>query len=291
VAGGAATWRVVLGAGDALQPLSGVRNMALDAALFESVQAGAPPVLRLYLWRPACLSLGRNQPARALYDPALAAAEGVDIVRRPTGGLAVLHDEELTYAVIAPMRVIGRPRDAYRRINGWIVAALRSLGVPAEAATGDAAAPSWAGQGAAHPCFAQPAPGEVVAAGRKLAGSAQRSENGCLLQHGSILLDGDQNRVRRFERPRSPAPAAAADVPTAATTGTPTESPAAPVAATSVRALTGRKLAPQSLAEALVAVVAAGGTPLAPARIDPSERSRWLELASLYGSADWTWRR
>lgn len=244
--------------------------MALDAALLESVRAGAPPVLRLYLWKPACLSLGRNQPARDLYDPRLAALDGIDVVRRPTGGLAVLHDAELTYAVIAPMSLVGRPRDAYRRINGWLVDALGRVGVSTSSAVG-VPSPRWTGGGAGHPCFASPAPGELVAAGRKLVGSAQRAEGGCILQHGSILLDDGQTRIRRLER---------------GFTGD-----EAPVGATSIRELTGAPLEPRRLAGAVADAVAAGGTPLAPARLGREERQRCDALRSLFASAAWTWRR
>ncbi|MFW6206236.1 MAG: lipoate--protein ligase family protein, partial [Gemmatimonadota bacterium] len=114
---------------DSITPADGATNMAVDAALLESVQAGAPPVLRLYRWSPACLSFGRNQPARGRYDRDLAEDRGIDFVRRPTGGQAVLHDDELTYAVIAPVAVIGKPRTAYAAINRALVAALRELGV------------------------------------------------------------------------------------------------------------------------------------------------------------------
>jgi lipoyl(octanoyl) transferase len=72
-------------------PAPGAWNMAVDAALMDAVREGTPPVLRFYRWEPACLSLGRNQPARGHYDADALRAEGVDVVRRPTGGRAVLH--------------------------------------------------------------------------------------------------------------------------------------------------------------------------------------------------------
>ena len=78
-------------------PAPGAWNMAVDEALMERVRGGGAPVLRFYRWEPACLSLGRNQPATGAYDAAAIAARGVDVVRRPTGGRAVLHHRELTY--------------------------------------------------------------------------------------------------------------------------------------------------------------------------------------------------
>jgi lipoyl(octanoyl) transferase len=265
-------WRLVLGGGDALVPLPGAFNMAVDAALFEAVQRGAAPVLRFYLWQPACLSLGRNQPARDSYDPAIAAAAGVDIVRRPTGGLAVLHDAELTYAVIAPVAVIGRPRAAYARINLLLADALRRLGVAAAPAAAGAAAGRL--DGVPPPCFDVPAQGELVAGGGKLVGSAQRVERGALLQHGSILLDGSQLRVRSFERRTAPATTA---------TG---------AGGTTLRALLGRAPAPDEVAAAAAAAFgAARGIALAPGTLDPRERSRARELEQDFRSASWTWRR
>lgn len=166
--------------------------MALDEALAESVKRGGPPVLRFYRWSPACLSLGRNQPARGRYDRAALAARGLDVVRRPTGGRAVLHDRELTYSVAVADGALGPPREAYAAVNRALVAGLRRLGVPAalQPGAGRAAAPSL------RPCFADPAEGEVVAGGRKLVGSAQRRSGRTLLQHGSLLLEDDQTAVR-----------------------------------------------------------------------------------------------
>src|SRR3954451_18997918 len=94
-------------------PAPGAWNMAVDEALAASVADGGVPVLRFYRWEPACLSLGRNQPARGRYDLAALAAAGVDVVRRPTGGRAVLHRRELTYSAAAPVALLGPPRHAY----------------------------------------------------------------------------------------------------------------------------------------------------------------------------------
>jgi lipoate-protein ligase A len=188
----------VLGGGqaaphDAAAPLAsaGAWNMAVDDALLASVEAGAPPAIRFYRWTPACLSIGRNQAIRGRIDEDLLARRGWGLVRRPTGGLAVLHDEEITYAVAARTDAIGRPRAAYLRISGALAAGLRSLGLDAVVA----AAPSGGPPDPASPeprCFTGTAPGEVCVAGRKLLGSAQRRAGRALLQHGSLLLRGTQ---------------------------------------------------------------------------------------------------
>lgn len=169
--------------------------MAVDEVLMAGVRNGGAPVLRMYRWSPACLSLGRNQPGRGEYREDLLASSGVDVVRRLTGGRAVLHDHELTYSVVVADGVLGSPRSAYAAINRGLVAGLRKLGVNAALqprSRTHAAAPSLA------PCFREPAEGEVVAGGAKLIGSAQFRDRGVILQHGSLLLSGDQRRISDF---------------------------------------------------------------------------------------------
>lgn len=185
-------------------PAPGAWNMAVDEALAESVRAGGPPVLRVYRWSPPCLSLGRNQPTHG-YDRDEIRRRGLDVVRRPTGGRAVLHHRELTYGVAAPQGALGAPRQAYAAINRALVAGLRRLGVPAHlqpAGTARAPLPSLA------PCFEQPVEGEVTAAGRKLVGSAQRTEAGVMLQHGSLPVEDDQSAVAALLRADAAVPPA-----------------------------------------------------------------------------------
>jgi lipoyl(octanoyl) transferase len=274
-------WRLILGTGaDALQAARGACNLAIDHALLESVQAGAPPALRLYRWQPACLSFGRNQVARGLYDPDQARAAGIDTARRPTGGMAVLHDCELTYSIVAPLRLFGGPRAAYVAINQALVAALRTLGVPAALAlAGPRREP---GAVAAQPCFQAAAPGEVVAHGRKLVGSAQRTERGALLQHGSILLDGTQADVLRLLVNGAP-PAAGGGPPAAGSGG---------AGSITMRELLG-DLPPW---EELMRAVMAGfggvcGTRLAPVTLTRDEAARAAALEDHYHAETWTWRR
>ncbi|MGH7458374.1 MAG: lipoate--protein ligase family protein [Longimicrobiaceae bacterium] len=165
--------------------------MAVDAALAGSVDGGGAPVLRFYRWSPACLSFGRHQSADGRYDQDKVRRAGVDVVRRPSGGRAVLHQRELTYSVCLPASR-GRPRQLYQSVNRALVRGLRSLGVPVSLApslNGSLPKPSLT------PCFGDAVPGEVIAAGRKLVGSAQARYQSSILQHGSLLLDGDQSEV------------------------------------------------------------------------------------------------
>lgn len=171
---------------------TGAWNMAVDEALAEAVDAGtAPPTLRLYRWEPPCLSLGFSQPHEAA-DARFCAAHGIGVVRRPTGGRAVLHHLELTYAVAAPLDAAPFSADlqaAYQAICRALVAGLGALGVPATlsgAPEGGHIRPTQP-----IPCFIGPAAGEVVVRGRKLIGSAMRRVGNAILQHGSILEGWD----------------------------------------------------------------------------------------------------
>ncbi|MFH1764601.1 MAG: hypothetical protein ABIF09_10455 [Gemmatimonadota bacterium] len=182
-------------------PLPGATNMARDHGLAASLRAGEG-VLRLYQWALPTVSFGRNEPAKGLYSMERAEEEGVTFVRRPTGGRAVLHHQELTYALVFPVGVFGGLRKAYRLINQGLRAGLEGLGAAVQLAS--SAGPSLRPD--AGPCFRQPAEGEVTALGRKLIGSAQVRIGGNILQHGSIILDGDQDVLRRLRSDDEPAP-------------------------------------------------------------------------------------
>jgi len=182
------TWRLVLD-GD----LPGAVNMARDVAILEAIAGGAGrPTLRLYGWSPPCLSLGRHQGLDAA-DEGFCRTHRIDIVRRPTGGRAVLHHLELTYAVVAPA---GHPplpnklQDAYRTICGPLVRWCGEMGIKADLTPGEVNL-RLPGPRSAVPCFEAPAGGEVVVRDRKLIGSAMRAHSGVILQHGAILLDWD----------------------------------------------------------------------------------------------------
>ncbi len=157
--------------------------MAVDVALAKALEE-SEGVLRIYRWARPTPSLGRNQPARDRYDPSAIEALGGDVVRRPSGGREVMHDRELTYSVILPLRGLGGLRQSYVTLNQGLVSALRSLGVNARLAPRTGRPPGPEG----GDCFKQAAEGEVEVDGRKLVGSAQARIGHALLQHGSILL-------------------------------------------------------------------------------------------------------
>jgi lipoate-protein ligase A len=184
-----ATWRLIVG-GEA----DGATNMAVDEAILQAVVDGASlPTLRFYGWVPPCLSLGRNQPA-AEADRSACQAAGVDLVRRPTGGRAILHTDELTYSLALCQddpRATGDVTASYRRLSEGLLAGLRRLGVAAVQAVGQQ--PPAAELHAV--CFETPSNYEIVASGRKLVGSAQWRSRGGVLQHGSLPLHGDLTRV------------------------------------------------------------------------------------------------
>ncbi|MFL5402479.1 MAG: biotin/lipoate A/B protein ligase family protein [Gemmatimonadales bacterium] len=171
-------------------PRPGWANMAIDQTLLDRAEQLGESWLRLYSWEPHCLSFGRHEPASRRYDADRIAAMGLDTVRRPTGGRAVWHSRELTYAVAAPCRYFGSLQAAYLEIHRMLAGALRELGVPASLASRTAVPRLDAG-----PCFVQPAGGEVMTEGRKVVGSAQLRRGGALLQHGSILLQDEQQLI------------------------------------------------------------------------------------------------
>lgn len=169
-------------------PLPGAENMRRDLALATEVAAQRrPPTLRLYGWAPPAVSIGRHQDPDAACDVAACAAAGWDVVRRPTGGRAVLHAaDEVTYSVTLPLeQAPAGVLAAYAWLARGLVAAYRRLGLPAELASGRHLAQR---SGA---CFDAPAAHEVVIGGRKVAGSAQVRREGYLLQHGSLPVRFD----------------------------------------------------------------------------------------------------
>ena len=170
--------------------------MALDAALLEAAERDGIGALRLYGWCPGTLSFGRNEPALRRYDRDAIQRRGLSVVRRPTGGRAVWHEREVTYAIAAPASSRFDLRASYREIHAMLAEALATLGAPVTLA-GDRPA-SGVGSGA---CFASTAGGEVVATGgRKLVGSAQVRSGDAFLQHGSILLVAGQALVADLTR-------------------------------------------------------------------------------------------
>ena len=184
------TWRII-----EHPPAKGAWNMAVDEAILEAVSiSDSLPTLRLYAWQPACLSLGLAQPCSELNQHVLA-EKGWDIVRRPTGGRAILHTDEITYAVIAPEnepRVKGGVLESYLRLSNALLEALRLLGLDPEANENNSP------QQSKNPnpvCFEVPSNYEITVNGKKLIGSAQARRKRCVLQHGALPLKGDLTRI------------------------------------------------------------------------------------------------
>jgi lipoate-protein ligase A len=173
---------------------TGAENMAVDEAITQAIAAGlVPPTLRFYAWEPPCVSLGRNQAARGV-DLTRCAHHGYEVVRRPTGGRAILHTDEMTYSIVASPEhrlMQGYVLDSYLRISHGLVAGLRRLGIDAEEAPGT----NRAGPDVSAACFEVPSAYEIVAGGRKILGSAQARRSTSVLQHGSLPLVGDLTRV------------------------------------------------------------------------------------------------
>lgn len=168
--------------------------MAVDEALLEGVGSGqAQPTLRLYAWSPPCLSLGHAQPF-ADVDLDRLRERGWDVVRRPTGGRAILHTDELTYSVIAPPdepAVMGTLLESYNRLAQGLLDAVKLLGLDAQIKTG----PRTAIDTSNPVCFEAPSAYEITVDGRKLIGSAQARRKEGVLQHGSLPLVGDLSRI------------------------------------------------------------------------------------------------
>ena len=177
-------------------PGEGQRNMAVDETLLEFVGGGgSPPTLRLYGFQPPTLSLGRFQKARELLDLPLLERDRISLVRRPTGGQAVLHDRELTYAVVLArehLEPFGK-REVYRFIAGLLLAGLQAIGIRGlalDARQGSARNPD---------CFRSTGQYEIAdERRRKLIGSAQMLSRRAALQHGAIPLDGSYRRISRY---------------------------------------------------------------------------------------------
>jgi lipoate-protein ligase A len=175
-------------------PSPGAWNMAVDEAILEHVGRGeARPTLRLFAWQPACLSLGHAQPY-ADVDVTRLRECGWDVVRRPTGGRAILHTDELTYSVIAPAdeaAVAGTLLESYNRLAGGLLHAVRTLGLQADMKTG----PKTVVDATNPVCFEAPSAYEITVGGKKLIGSAQARRKEGVLQHGSLPLHGDLTRI------------------------------------------------------------------------------------------------
>jgi lipoate-protein ligase A len=187
-----ATWRLLI-----TPPLDGATNMAIDEAILHALADGqGQPTLRLYQWNPPCLSLGYNQHWRDI-DEVACRELGYTWTRRATGGKAILHTDEATYSLIIPQndpRIHGGIVESYRALSLGLLQGLQILGVPA-VQSADSPPPEGEVSAGGPVCFDTPSRYEIIWNGKKLIGSAQLRRRQIVLQHGSLPLYGDLNRI------------------------------------------------------------------------------------------------
>lgn len=178
---------------------SAAMNMAVDNTLLRGVQKGGAPTVRFYTWSAPAISFGYAQDPYNEVNVERCIDAGFDLVRRPTGGRAVLHWEELTYSVVAPLDASiswgKRIDEAYRVIGNCLVKGLQSFGIEAELEKNQIDSEKVPRSNVSSPCFSSIARSEVKLNGRKLVGSAQRRFTGAMLQHGSIILGNKHERL------------------------------------------------------------------------------------------------
>ena len=267
------TWRLLI-----TPPARGAWNMALDEAILEHIGRGESiPTFRLYAWKPACLSLGHAQPF-ADVDIARLKQRGWEVVRRATGGRAILHTDELTYSVIAPNdepRIRGTVLESYNRLAQALLLAVKELDLPVEMKEGKAE-----DQSTPNPvCFEVPSTYEITVDGKKLIGSAQARKREGVLQHGSLPLTGDLARICQaltFENESARTLAAQRLLTRAAT----------------VESALGREVRWETAAQAFIhAFEAQLGLSLQRGELSPSESKRTDELVKdKYDHPSWTER-
>jgi lipoate-protein ligase A len=196
-----ATWRLILEP----HPQDGALNMATDEALLREVAAHrSPPTLRLYAWSSPAMTLGRGQPF-ADADVAALHADGITLLRRATGGTAVLHEDELAYTVAVTNdepRLTGDIVESYRGLSAALLYALEKIGLRNAEASTHADAHR---EPRSPVCFELPSDYEITVGQRKLFGSAQMRIRGGILQHGTLPLSGDIARISDYLTAHPPA--------------------------------------------------------------------------------------
>lgn len=184
------TWRFIL-----TPPAEGAWNMAVDEAILEFAGRGdVPSTLRLYAWTPACLSLGYAQPLEDVAQDRLG-ERGWGIVRRPTGGRAILHTDELTYSVAgqnSDPHLSGSVLESYQHLSLALLQALRLMGIKADSEKKTHLQENSKDNPV---CFEVPSNYEITVSGKKLIGSAQARRKSSVLQHGTLPLYGDLTRI------------------------------------------------------------------------------------------------
>ncbi len=256
-------WRLLVTA-----PAGGSYNMALDERLMAAARAGDCWIVRMYGWATPTVSFGKYQAAAKAYSPEKMQARSIGVVRRPTGGRAILHHREITYSVAAPLERAGELRQTYTVINQLLLDGLHRMGVGARLS-------SMGPRGIAPgmiPCFDHPSDGELVIGTQKLVGSAQWRSHDSLLQHGSILVDDDQSMLNDLLLDSVAAP------------------PNPPPAAT-LREVLGYAPPLAVVAESMFAVIREQFEEVLPLDVEAVSDDALQKLIDRYESAEWTWRR
>ena len=260
-------------------------NMALDEALLEWHSKGEiPPTIRFYGWNPPTLSIGYFQKAEKEINFDKVKELGLGFVRRPTGGRGVLHDEELTYSVIVSEEYPNMPKtvtEAYRVISEGLLEGFRSLGLEAYFAIPRSEEEKNSLKNPrSSVCFDAPSWYELVVEGRKIAGSAQTRQKGVILQHGSILLEIDEDKLFSvFNYPNDRVKERMQR--------------AFPSKAVAINAIAGRKISIEEAKEAFYKGFASAlDIDLEPYTLSEEEEAYVEELArTKYGSDEWNFKR
>lgn len=256
-----ATWELVRTA-----PAGGEWNMACDLVLMNRARRTGNGVVRLYGWSRPTVSFGRHERTIGFFTQHALDEAGLRAVRRPTGGRALLHDDEITYSVCLPLDQTVPWRTAYDAVNSLLAGVLRSMGVPAEIA-GPSQASYAGGPNDGALCFSGVAPGEIAVRGQKLVASAVWRDRGAFLQQGSILLADRQADLWQMNTLNVPQPAPAAVLSDYICDSVPTE-------------------LGDTLARALGEFGAANSRDL-----DELERARVDTLETSLAEPSWLWRR
>lgn len=176
---------------------TGAFNMMFDEQLARQFdQRERQPILRIYGWSPPTISIGFNQNIK-VFDISKLSTQGIDIVRRPTGGRAIFHAHELTYSIVMATDDQS-PRAIYRYINRGLLRGLQLLGIHAELSSRDTDFRKHYQDESSIPCFSSSAKNEIQFEGKKLVGSAQRRFGNVILQHGSFLLGTEHRKIVDF---------------------------------------------------------------------------------------------
>jgi lipoate-protein ligase A len=185
-------WRLILDS----EPASGSWNMAVDDFLYQSLEKEPVTTLRFYSWAQPTVSLGYSQNPGRVLDTDYCRKNGIEVVRRITGGKLVLHDREVTYALCSndSRTFSGTVSESYRRISEGLMLGLANMGLKPRLA--DSPPSDYARSDL--PCFSYPARDEVEVLGQKIVGSAQKREGDRFLQHGSIPLHEENERLRHI---------------------------------------------------------------------------------------------